>query len=141
MLAAPEHQEMNGQVEVTWRTLRTVAHSLMVHARVPEVYVIFALLYITDHIFPVLPIKDLINEDGDPTTPHKLATGTKPSVSHLLFYFVHVLFLKLWRTSLSQRAPYLSVQPMDKIKHVNVTLKVSYLLQVCVALLDRHPRL
>ena len=33
-LAAPEHQEMNGQVEVTWRTLRTVAHSLMVHARV-----------------------------------------------------------------------------------------------------------
>ena len=40
-LAAPEHQEMNGQVEVTWRTFRTVAHSLMVHARVPEVYPIF----------------------------------------------------------------------------------------------------
>ena len=35
-LAEPEHQEMNGQVEVTRRTLRTVAHSLMVHARVPE---------------------------------------------------------------------------------------------------------
>ena len=32
-LAAPEHQEMNGQVEVTWRTFRTVAHALMVHAR------------------------------------------------------------------------------------------------------------
>ena len=86
-LAAPEHQEMNGQVEVTSRTLRTVAHALMIHARVPEVYVHFALMYTTDHIFPVLPIKDLINEDGDPTTPHKLATGTKPSVSHL-----HVLF-------------------------------------------------
>ena len=38
-LAAPEHQEMNGEVEVTWRTLRTVAHALMVHARFPEVYV------------------------------------------------------------------------------------------------------
>ena len=60
-LAAPEHQEMNGQVEVTWRTLRTVTHSLMVHARIPEVYVHFALMYMTDHIFPVLPIKDLIN--------------------------------------------------------------------------------
>ena len=36
-LAAPEHQEMKGQVEVTRRTLRTVAHSRMVHARVPEV--------------------------------------------------------------------------------------------------------
>ena len=40
-------------------------------------------MYTTDNIFPVLPIKDMINEDGDPTTPHKLATGTKPSVSHL----------------------------------------------------------
>ena len=78
---------MNGKVEVTWITLRTVGHSLMVHARVPEVYVHFALMYTTDHIVPVLPIKYLINEDGDPTTPHKLATGMKPSVSHL-----HVLF-------------------------------------------------
>ena len=34
-LAAPEHQEMNGKVEVNWRTLRTVAHSLMVHAIFP----------------------------------------------------------------------------------------------------------
>ena len=78
---------MNGKVEVTWRTLRTVAHALMVHARVPEVYVHFVLIYTTDHIFPVLPIKDLINEDGDPTTPCKLATGTKPSVSHLCVLF------------------------------------------------------
>ena len=78
---------MNGQVEVTWRTLRTVAYSLMVRARVPEVYVHFALMYTTDHIFSVLPIKHLINKDGDPTTPHKLATGTKPSVSHLRVLF------------------------------------------------------
>ena len=44
-------------------------------------------MYTTDHIFSVLPIKDLINEDGDPTTPYKLATGTKPSVSHLRVLF------------------------------------------------------
>ena len=44
-------------------------------------------MYTTDHIFLVLPIKDLINEDGDPTTPHKLATGTKPLVSHLRVFF------------------------------------------------------
>ena len=61
MLAAPEHQEINGQVEVTLRTLRTVAHTLMVHARVPEVYVHFTLMYTKDHIFPVIPIKYLIN--------------------------------------------------------------------------------
>ena len=82
-LAAPEHQEMNRKFEVKWTTLRTIAHSPMVHARVPEIYVHFALIYMTDHIFPVLPIKDLINEDGDLIRPHKLATGTKPSASHL----------------------------------------------------------
>ena len=86
-LAAPEHQEINRQVEVTWRTLHTVAHSLMVHARISEVYINFSLIYTTDHIFPVLPIKDLINEDGDPTTPHKLVTGTKPLVSRLRLLF------------------------------------------------------
>ena len=40
-----------------------------------------------DHIFLVLPFKYLINEDGDPTTPYKLATCTKPSVSHLRILF------------------------------------------------------
>ena len=85
---------MNGQVEVTWRMLRTVAHSLMVHARVTEVYVHFTLMYTTDHMFPVLPIKDLINKDGDPTTPHKLETGTKPSVLHLRVLFFPCVVLK-----------------------------------------------
>ena len=78
---------MNRQVEVNWRTLNTITHALMVHARVPEIYVHFSLIYTTDHIFPVLPIKDIIDEDGDPTTSHKLATGMKPLVSYL-----HVLF-------------------------------------------------
>ena len=82
-LAAPKHQEMNVQVEVTRKTLRTIAHSLMVHDRVSEAYIHFVLVYTTDHIFPVIPIKDLINEDGDSNTPYKIATGTKPSVSNL----------------------------------------------------------
>ena len=70
---------------MTRRTLRKISHSLMVHARVSEAYIHFALMYTADHTFPVLPIKYLINKDGDPTTPYKLATGTKPSVSHLRF--------------------------------------------------------
>ena len=72
---------------MTWRTLRTVAHSLMEHAIVPEVYVHFTLMYTTDHIFLVLTIKDLIIEYGNPTTPHKMVTGTKPSLSHLRLLF------------------------------------------------------
>ena len=78
---------MNGQVEGTWRTLRTFTHSLMVHSRVLEAYIHFALMYTTDHIFSILLVKGLINEDGDPTTPHKLATGMKPTVSHLRVLF------------------------------------------------------
>ena len=44
-------------------------------------------MYIEDQIIPVLPIKDLINDDGEPTTPFKLVTGTIPSVSHLCVLF------------------------------------------------------
>ena len=39
-------------------------------------------------------IYDLINKDGDPTTPHKLETGTKPSVSHLRVLFCPCVFQK-----------------------------------------------
>ena len=101
-LAAPEHQEMNRQVEVTWRTLRTVAHSLMVHARFPEVYVHFALMYTTYHIFTVLPIKDLINKDGDPTMPHKLAKVQNFQCLIYACHFFHMLYVKL-RCTLRQR--------------------------------------
>ena len=34
-----------------------------------------------------IPIKDLMNKDGNPTIPFKVATGTKHLVSHL-----HMLF-------------------------------------------------
>ena len=59
----------------------------MVHAIVPEVYVYLTLMYTTYNIFLVLLIEDLINEEGDATTQHKVAIGTKPSVSHLCVLF------------------------------------------------------
>ena len=86
-LADPEHQEMNVQVKVTWRMLRTIAHLRMVYARVSEAYIHFLFMYMMEHIFPIIPIKDLINEDGKPNTPLKLARGTKTSVSHLCVLF------------------------------------------------------
>ena len=85
---------MNEQVKVTWRTLRTITNSLMVHGRVLEAHIHFVLIYTTDHIFLVLPIKDMINEDSDPTTPFKLATGTKPSVSYLRVLFFPCVVLE-----------------------------------------------
>ena len=67
--------------------LHAIAQSHMIHARVLEAYTNFVLMYATDHIFPVLPIKYLINEDGEPTTSFKIATGTKTSLSHLRVLF------------------------------------------------------
>ena len=86
-LEAPEHQKINGQVKVTWKMLRTISHHLMVHARVLEGCINFPFMYTIDHIFTGLPIKDMINADGDPTIPFKLATGTEPSVSYLCMLF------------------------------------------------------
>ena len=34
--SSPDHQEINGQVEVTRKTLKTIAHSIMVHTRVSD---------------------------------------------------------------------------------------------------------
>ena len=44
-------------------------------------------MYTTYNISMVLPIKEMINEYGEPTTAFKLATGTKTSVSHLRVLF------------------------------------------------------
>ena len=86
---------MNGQVELTCRTLRTIAHSLMVHVRFLEAFIHFAVMYTADNILLVLPIKDPINKDGETTTLFKLATGTKPPVPHLCVLFFRVLYKKL----------------------------------------------
>ena len=80
----------------------------MVHVRVSESYIPFELMYTTYHIFPVLPIKYLINKDGDLTTPFKLVIGTKTSVSHLLVLFFHVLYGKLlhiWDKGIKYASP------------------------------------
>ena len=57
------------------------------HARVSDEYIHFALMYTTDHTFPVVSIKHLVDHDSEPTMTHKLATGTKPSVSNLRVLF------------------------------------------------------
>ena len=60
----------------------------MVHAQVLEAYIHFTLMYTADHIFPLLPNKDLINEDGQLTMKFKFVTGRKPSISLFFFWFV-----------------------------------------------------
>ena len=59
----------------------------MVHARFSDEYIHFSLMYTTDNIFPVLPIKHLVNQDGEPSILHKMENFMKPLVSnpHVLF--------------------------------------------------------
>ena len=40
-------------------------------------------MYTTDDIFPVLPLNYLVNQDSEPISPKKLATGTKYLISNL----------------------------------------------------------
>ena len=86
-LASPEHHKMDGNVKGTQRTLCTITHSLIVHTIFLGTYIHFMLIYTEDHIFQVLSIKELINKAGELATPFKLATGTKPSTSHLNLLF------------------------------------------------------
>ena len=60
----------------------------MLHARVLDEYIHFSVMCTTHNIFLVLPINNLVNQYGEPTTPQKLQTSMKPSVSniHVLFY-------------------------------------------------------
>ena len=44
-------------------------------------------MFTNGHISPVLPIKHLVNQDWEPTTPHKLATGKKTLASNLCVLF------------------------------------------------------
>ena len=51
-------------------------------------------MYTTDHTFPVVSIKHLVDHDSEPTMTHKLATGKKTSVSNLRVLFFPCVLLK-----------------------------------------------
>ena len=82
-LEAPNHQETNDKFELIWKILQTTSYSIMVNIRVSDEYIYFSLMYTTDPILLVLKIKHFVNQDGETTAPHKLATRTTSSVSNL----------------------------------------------------------
>ena len=59
----------------------------MDHVRVSDKDIYFALMQMTANMFPVTPIKHLVNHYSEPTMTQKQETGTKPSVSN-----IHALF-------------------------------------------------
>ena len=57
------------------------------HTQISDKYIHFVLIYTPGNILHGLQIKHLLNQDGEPTTQHKMSTVTKLPVSDL-----HVLF-------------------------------------------------
>ena len=64
----------------------------MVHTWVSAEFIHFTLMYTTDHIFPFLPNKHLVNQYVEPTIPHKLRNGTNPLLSNTHVLFCSVLY-------------------------------------------------
>jgi hypothetical protein len=81
LFAPPTHQEGGHFAEKTWQSLRKLAQSLLVPARLSDIYLYHDLLHAC-HVFNVLPLKDLVTIDGVITTPYELFVGSKPQVSH-----------------------------------------------------------
>ena len=52
-----------------------------------EEYIYITLMYRAHHICMVIPIKHFVNQYGKRSTPHKLETVKKPSVSNIRFLF------------------------------------------------------
>ena len=79
--AAPKHQEQNGLVQRHWGTIAKLANILLLHARLKRKFFYYAAKY-TQYIYDIIPVSDLLDEHGLPTTPYYLATGHKPALKH-----------------------------------------------------------
>ena len=83
--AAPRHQEMNGICERAWATVRNIAFSFLVHARI--VFEFFPLAL--EHAWKVhacLPIKD-VQVNDQPITPFEYFFQAKPTLSRFKVLF------------------------------------------------------
>jgi hypothetical protein len=80
-IAAPHHQEMNSVVEQQWQTMSQIIRSILVHARLSNHFYHFAAKYAKD-ILNVLPSKNLLDHNGNPTTPYFKAFRTKPKIGN-----------------------------------------------------------
>jgi transposase InsO family protein len=84
--AAPRHQEQNGICERTWQSIRDIAFKTMVFAHVGDEFYDFAIEHAWK-VFNLLPLRDLVDSNGDPCTPLGAYTGTKPKLSRLRVLF------------------------------------------------------
>ena len=99
-MAASKHQEQNGVAERTWQSLKALAFSMMLHARVDWPFLHFALMHAC-RVFTVLPVRDL-HSAGRPTTPHEPWFGNKPDLSKFRVLFCPAVY-KIYQNNTFQR--------------------------------------
>jgi hypothetical protein len=79
--AAPEHQEMKGICKAKWREVHNIANILLNNARLGGAFFHHAHAYAV-HIINVCPAKNVIDQDGNPTTPYQYSFQRKPSIAN-----------------------------------------------------------
>jgi hypothetical protein len=98
-IAASKKQNQNHLAENSWQTICGMAHSLLVHAHLPDTFWFHALHYMSD-VFNILPIHCNTPAGEVPTTPYQLFHGTLPSISAFRVFGSPVV-VKRWVTEMS----------------------------------------
>ena len=78
-------------VERHWGTIVRLANTLLLHARLNRKFFYYAVKY-AQYIHDVIPVKDLNDQKGFPTTPFFLATNRKPSIKHFRTFACPAVF-------------------------------------------------
>ena len=78
-------------VERHWGAILKLANTLLIHARLNRKFIFYAVKY-AQYIHDVIPVKDLNDKHGFPTTPYAMATNRKPSVKHFRVFGCPAIF-------------------------------------------------
>ena len=89
--AAPKHQEQNGLVERHWGTILKLANTMIIHARLSRKFFNYAVKY-AQFIHDVIPVRELLDQNGLPCTPYQLMNNSKPNVRHYCVFGCPAIF-------------------------------------------------
>ena len=68
-----------------------IGNTILLHARLNGKVFYYAVKYV-QYIHDVIPIKDLNDDKGFPTTPFSLATNRKPPIKHFRTFHIPAIF-------------------------------------------------
>jgi len=79
--AAPRHQEMNGICEAKWKQVHNTANIMLNNARLGGAFFHHAHSYAVE-VVNTLPARNVVDENGLPTTPYYVCYKRKPRISN-----------------------------------------------------------